>query len=273
MVIIVAILIGFLSAFIGSLVGLGGGVILVPILLLFHEYVDAFAWATPQAIVGISLITMIFTGLSSTLTYFKMKRVDVKTGFVFLIGSIPGGILGSWLNQFVNATQFSMYFGMLMILIFLLMLVDRDKLKKKKQFDTTKAVRTFEIEGTTYQYRVPFIQAFLISLFVGMMSGMFGIGGGTISVPAMILLFGMPVQIAVGTSMFIIFFSSTISATTHIFLGNIVWAYVIFFIIGSFLGGTVGAKTSKRFKGKTLEWFLRIVIVITALRLILPALS
>src|SRR5699024_11545807 len=79
-------------------------------------------------------------------------------------------------------------------------------------------------------------------------SGLFGIGGGTISVPAMILFFGIPVQVAIGTSMFMIFFISLISSSTHIFLGHIAWKYVIFFIIGSYLGGTAGARMSKWFK-------------------------
>lgn len=274
MVIIVAILIGFLAAFIGSLVGLGGGIILVPTLLLFHEYVPAFQWATPQAIVGISLITMIFTGLSSTLAYLKMKRVDIKTGIIFLSGSLPGSILGAWLNTLVNVKQFSLYFGILMIIVFCLMLVDRDKLQKKKLYNSDdKSVRSFTIDGTTYHYRVPFIPGFILAIIVGMLSGMFGIGGGTISVPAMILFFGIPVQVAIATSMFMIFFISIFSASTHIFLGNIVWAYVLFFIIGSYIGGTVGAKTNALFKGKTLEWFLKIVILIAAIRLMVQGLS
>lgn len=89
----------------------------------------------------------------------------------------------------------------------------------------------------------------------------------------MILLFGIPVQVAIGTSMFIIFFISIVSASTHIALGHIAWAYVAFFVIGSYIGGTVGAKTSARFKGKTLEWFLRIVILIAAIRLMFESIS
>ena len=72
--------------------------------------------------------------------------------------------------------------------------------------------------------------------------------------------------------MFMIFFISLISSTTHIYLGHIVWKYVIFFIIGSYIGGTAGARMSKWFKGKTLEWILRIVILIAAIRLILEGL-
>lgn len=270
---IVAVLIGFIAAFIGSLVGLGGGIILVPIMLFLHDNFAEFSWATPQAIVGISLVTMVFTGLSSTLTYVKMNRVDMKTGATFLVGSIPGGIVGSWLNTTFDVKQFSLYFGILMVVIFLLMLIDREKLVRNKQIVRSKQTRTFELDGEVFAYNVPYVPAAILAFFIGVLSGIFGIGGGTISVPAMILLFGIPVQIAIATSMFMIFFISLFSATTHIFLGHIVWSYVIFFIIGSYLGGTVGAKTNRLFKGRTLEWFLRIVILIAAIRLMYDSFS
>src|SRR5690606_39112999 len=95
--------------------GLGGGVILIPSMLLLSQFVPGFEWATPQAIVGISLITMVFTSLASTLSYLKEGRVDYKTGILFLSGSIPGSIFGSWLNQFIGTEEFLLYFGMLII--------------------------------------------------------------------------------------------------------------------------------------------------------------
>lgn len=272
-VIVIALVIGFLAAFIGSLVGLGGGIVLVPTMLFLSEFVPALDWATPQTIVGISLITMVFTGLSSSLAYLKLKRVDIKTGFLFLVGSIPGSILGSWLNTKFDVSNFSLYFGILMVIIFFFMLIDREKLAKNKDIKVTKNTRTFELEGKTHHYNVPVIPALILAVAVGMLSGLFGIGGGTISVPAMILLFGIPVQVAIGTSMFIILFISIVSSATHIVLGNIVWAYVAFFVVGSYIGGTVGARTSALFKGKTLEWFLRIVILIAAVRLMFDGLS
>src|SRR5699024_1832700 len=157
-------------------------------------------------------------------------------------------------------------------IVFVMMMVDREKLVKNKTLEVSNRTHTFSIDGHTYQYNVNYVPAFILSFIVGTLSGLFGIGGGTISVPAMILFFGMPVQIAIGTSMFMIFFISLISSTTHIFMGHVIWQYVIFFVIGSYVGGTVGAKTSKLFKGKTLEWILKIVILIASVRLIIEGL-
>lgn len=270
MVYIICILIGLLTAFTGSLIGLGGGVILIPCLLFLHQFSSSFAWATPQTIVGISLIVMIFTALSSTISYFKKGRVDYKTGILLLSGSIPGGIFGSWLNQFIDADKFSLYFGILMIVLSLLFLIKRKTASKK---ENDKNTRSFHVDGQTYHYTVPFWSAFIVSLLVGTLSGLFGIGGGSVMVPLMILLFGFPAHIAIATSMFMIFFISMISASTHIILGHVAWQYVLFFIPGAWIGGTIGAKVNQKLKSQALEWILRVLLIIIGLRLIFEGLT
>ncbi|MGM8211982.1 sulfite exporter TauE/SafE family protein [Virgibacillus sp. W0430] len=267
---LICIIIGIMAAFIGSLVGLGGGIILVPSLLFLYQFSDLFSWAEPQMIVGISLLTMVFTALSSTISYWKSGRVDYKTGIIFLFGSIPGSILGSWLNQFVDSDNFSLYFGFIMIFISMLLFIDRSKhVKASETSASSKNRRTFQIGEETYHYSISVPPALAISFGVGMLSGMFGIGGGAIMVPVMILLFGFPVHIAVATSMFMIFFISIFSSLTHIFLGHIPWSFILFFIIGAFIGGTLGAKVNQLLTGKVLKWILRIVLIGVGLRLII----
>ncbi|WP_430784442.1 sulfite exporter TauE/SafE family protein [Virgibacillus flavescens] len=271
MVYLICLLIGLLTAMLGSLVGLGGGVILVPSLLILQQYFGGFEWATPHTIVGISLVVMVFTALSSTISYFRKGRVDYRTGLIFLTGGIPGGVLGSWLNQFINAEKFTLYFGLLMILLSLLFLVKR-KLPSEGKAIQGKNVRSFQFDGKTYQYTVSFWLAFPIALIVGTLSGLFGIGGGSIMVPMMILLFGFPAHIAIATSMFMIFFTSLLGAGTHIMLGHVAWEYAIWFIPGAWLGGTFGAKINQKLKGQALEWILRILLIIIGIRLIIDGL-
>lgn len=259
------------TACFGSLMGLGGGLILVPTLLLLHEFFEAFAWATPQTIVGISLVVMIFTGLSSTLSYLKVGRVDYKSGAIFLIGSIPGSIFGSWLNQFFDTDTFLLYFGMVTIIISMLFFLKR---KERKQIaPDEKGVRSFEIDGEKYFYRISVPVAVIVSVAVGMVSGLFGIGGGSVMVPVMILLFGFPIHIATATSMFMIFFVSIIGASTHIALGHVAWEYVFFFIPGAWIGAKLGAFVNQRLTGNALEWILRIVLVIIGARMIFQGLT
>lgn len=268
LVYIICVLIGAVTAFVGSLIGLGGGVILIPSLLFLYHYTDMFAWATPQTIVGISLMVMVVTALSSSMAYLKKGRIDYKTGLLFLVGSIPGGIIGSWLNQYISADHFSLYFGLLMVALSLLFLI-----KRKPKSSQGKHTRTFRIGDQTYHYSVSFWAAFVLSLIVGALSGMFGIGGGSIMVPAMILLFGIPAHIATATSMFMIFFISLITVSSHIYLGHMNWQFVFFFIPGAWVGGMIGAKTNQLLKGNTLEWILRILLVIIGVRLIIEGLT
>ena len=273
MIYAICILIGCLSAFVGSLIGLGGGMILIPILLFLYQYTDSFSWATPQTIVGISLLTMVFTALSSTISYWRNGRVDYKTGTLFLIGSLPGSVLGSWLNQFIAPDKFSLYYGFVMILISLFLFLDRGKNRDLSLQSHKKANRTFQIGDETYYYYVPVVPAILISFGVGMLAGTFGIGGGAIMVPVMILLFRFPVHIAVATSMFMIFFISLFSSVTHITLGHIAWSYIVFFIGGAFIGGLLGAKTNRMLAGNTLKWVLRITLIAVSIRLIVDGLT
>ncbi|QDP40999.1 sulfite exporter TauE/SafE family protein [Radiobacillus deserti] len=274
MIFILALLIGFLSAFVGSLVGLGGGTILIPCLLLLNQYVEAFDWATPQAVVGLSLLVMVFTAASSSFSYIRNKRVDLKSGFLFLAGIVPGGILGAWINQFFEEDNFALYFGILMFIMFGLMSLK----KKERNVRINEHSRWYihskmELGGKSYSYSYAWLVAILLTFFVGALSGAFGIGGGSMLVPAMILLFGFPSHVATATSMFLILFLSIGSTVAHGTMGHIPWHYVAFFIPGSLLGGLTGAFVNQRMKGQTIEFILRIILLLIGIRLIWQAIG
>jgi uncharacterized protein len=266
MVFLLCIFIGIITAFIGALMGLGGGVVLIPSLLFLAQISEAFSWVTPQSVVGISLIAMVFTALSSTIAYLKSGRVDYKTGLLFLVGSVPGGMIGSWLNQYIETDNFLLYFGLLIIVVSMVFFLKRDPSQPKTL--QGKPSRRMELNGEVYTYHVPIWTAFFVSLVVGALSGLFGIGGGSIMVPVMILLFGMPAHIAIATSMFMIFFVSIIGAGSHITLGHIVWEYAFLFIPGAWIGGKLGAKVNQLLTGKVLEGILRIVLIVIGIRMI-----
>lgn len=117
MVFLIMFMIGVTTAFIGSIAGLGGGVIFVPTMLFLAQVSSEFSWATPQNIVGISLVVMVFTGLSSALTFMKRKRVDIVSGSLFLAGNLPGALLGVYLNQYIQSGLFELLLGFLMLVI------------------------------------------------------------------------------------------------------------------------------------------------------------
>lgn len=264
---IVLIIIGLAAGTLGSLMGLGGGIIVVPTLMILSGYLVILADITPQMAVGTSLLIMIFTGLSSTLTYLKQKTVDLRSALIFFGGSGPGALVGVYFNNGIDTKIFLIIFGAFIIFISFVLMI-RKHLKPLKL--TKKGVKREYINenGDTIEYGYHPALAITIAFCVGLFSGLFGIGGGSIMVPAMILLFGFPPHRAVATSMFMIFLSAILSSTTHIALGNVNWLYALALVPGAWIGGVLGATINQRLKSDTVVNILRIFLVIIGLRLI-----
>ncbi|MGG0285518.1 sulfite exporter TauE/SafE family protein [Peribacillus butanolivorans] len=269
MVWLVLVGIGLLAGSIGSLVGLGGGIIIVPSLLFLGTSTDIIDELSPQVAVGVSTVIMIFTGLSSTLSYMKHKVVDYKAGLIFFIGSAPGGIIGAYVNKNLDVEAFSLYFGIFMVLMALVLLV-KGRLKPMVfKPGKGKVVKTYKNKnGQVSSYGYYPLVAILIALVVGFSSGLFGIGGGSLMVPVMILMFFFPPHMAVATSMFMVFLSSITNSITHISLGNVNWPYAFALIPGAWFGAKLGAFINTRLKSTSLENMLKIVLIIIGLRLI-----
>lgn len=262
------VVIGLISGTIGSLIGLGGGIIIVPALLYFSVYTNLLEGITPQIAVGTSLIIMIFTGLSSTLSYMKHKTIDFRSGLIFLLGSGPGGIVGAWANKALNMQSFNIYFGIFMIFVSVILMV-KGKLKPLSAKTEKGMKRTFtDLQGRTWEYGFNPLIGIAISFFVGFCSGIFGIGGGSLMVPAMILLFLFPPHVAVATSMFMIFLSAIISSTTHVFMGNVNWLYALALIPGAWVGAKLGAYVNMKITSNAVVHILRLILILVGIRLI-----
>lgn len=264
--------IGLAAGIVGSLVGLGGGIILVPATLFVGINLGLIDGITPQTVVGLSVIMMIFTGLASTLSYMKTKTIDFRSGFIFFLGSVPGTLLGAFVNKGLDLPSFNLYFGILLILLSTLLLV-RKYLKPVSWFVNHGKKRTF-IDNTDqeYVYGYPVWFALLLSFVVGFSSGLFGIGGGSIIVPAMILLFLFPPHVAVGTSMFMVFLSALVNSVTHISLGNVPWLYTIPVVPAAYIGAKIGALLNQKMKSETLVVALRIILLLLGVRSIIDGL-
>ncbi|MGM0845833.1 MAG: sulfite exporter TauE/SafE family protein [Bacillota bacterium] len=270
---IVLLLIGLFAGALGSLVGLGGGVIIVPALVFFGSYTALLEDLSPQVAVGTSLIIMIFTGLSSTLSYIKHKTVDYKSGLLFFIGAGPGSIIGAIVNQSFEMNSFNLYFGSFMILVSFILMI-RNKIKPIEIFKTSSYQRSFtDASGREFTYGFPPALGVGIAFVVGFTSGLFGIGGGSLMVPAMILIFLFPPHVAVATSMFMVFLSALVSSATHIYLGNINWLYALALIPGAWFGAKGGAYLNSKLQSAALVNILRIILVLIGIRLVYQGLT
>lgn len=258
MIYLLCIVIGIITSFLGSLLGLGGGILFVPIVLFIAHYHPGFAWATPQTVVGISLLAMVFTAISGSVLNHRHKLIDYRLGFYFLYGAIPGAILGALLNSKVNLDNFPLYFGVLLLFISMLFFI---KPKTREHFSERAIIRDFTIHDKRYTYGIIREWCVLISFLVGIISGLFGIGGGSMMIPSMMFIFNVPAHIAVATSLFIIAFMSGTSSITHIVLGHLNWIYVLAIIPAAWVGGWFGTYVSQKLKGTTLIKVLQMGLI------------
>ncbi|ALC82260.1 hypothetical protein AM592_12225 [Bacillus gobiensis] len=269
-VIIIMLILGVLAGMIGSLVGLGGGILIVPALTYLAEIVPAFHDVTPQIAIGTSLFVIIFTGLSSTLSYMKYKLVDYKSGLIFFIGSGTGSVAGAYVSKGFHTDSFSLWFGIFMIAISLSLMLKRNQRSAEKKH--VGMIRAFqENDGTVYTYSYRVWIGISIALVVGFLGGLFGIGGGSLMVPAMILLFMFPPRVAIATSMFIIFLSSITGSIAHIASGHVNWLFALCLVPGAWYGGKLGAYINRALKNDILVIMMRWVLVIIGLRMIFQA--
>lgn len=260
---IIIAIVGLVSAVFGSIVGLGGGIIIVPMLLLVCEPLLHVPIDHATA-VGVSLTVLIVTALSSTRAYAKKQLVDFRSGFLLFATSGPAAMLGSFLTNALPMKTFQLSFGCFMLAMAAL-LIARDYMKPLHI--KWPVQRTFVDQAGvqhTYGYRVSLLLA--VGFCVGLVSGLFGIGGGSLFVPVMVLLFRFPAHLATATSMFVIFLSALTGSSVQIALGNVDWLLVALLVPGAWFGGKLGALIASKMSGKALLWLLRITLLLFAIR-------
>ncbi|TDM14738.1 sulfite exporter TauE/SafE family protein [Macrococcus bovicus] len=271
MSIVLLILLGVGSAILGSLVGLGGGIIIVPS-LIFLGGTGLIGGITPQTAIGTSTVILIATGLSASIGYIKAKQVDIKSGFLFLLGIVPGAIVGAYLSHFLTLKSFNLYFGLLMIMMSIVLMF-RDKIRPIRFFQNPARMRSFtDAKGQTFEYSIAPVPAVMATFLVGCLTGLFGIGGGALMTPLMIIAFRFPPHIAVGTSMLMILFSSISGAISHIVQGNVIWHYAVILVVSSFIGASIGVQINKRAKSETVVLMLRLIMLALGCYLIIKSL-
>ncbi len=268
---LILLLLGAVASTIGSIVGLGGGVIIVPGLLFLSSLLPSLAGVTPQVAVGTSLLVVVFTALSSSLSYLKQNRVDVKSGLLFFVASGPASMLGAWLNHGVTSERFQAFFGSFLILMAFL-LSARDRIRPRKVKWHVERLYIDDATGREHRYGYNHWIALAVSVIAGIMAGFFGIGGGALMVPMMVIFFAFPPQLATATSMFTILLTSSFGSLTHVYLGNINWLLALFLIPGAWIGGKLGSWFAARMSGKALIWMTRLAIAGVGINLLIEGL-
>jgi uncharacterized protein len=214
---IISFLIGLVTGFFGGLLGIGGGVVMIPLM------VGAFQLVQQQAH-GTSLVAVVFTGITGAITYYLQGSVDVLVS-VFLASS---AIFTAWLGAFYASSlpewKLKRAFGIFIILVSVLLL--------------SKPYLSHLFHPITGGLK---IAALLLSgIMAGFLSGMMGIGGSSIMVPAMVLLAGLTQHTAQGSSLLAMVPAGMVGGFTHWRLGNVVEKILPGLILGILLGTCLG---------------------------------
>jgi uncharacterized membrane protein YfcA len=233
---------GFVAGIVGSIIGLGGGIIVVPAM--------TFLGIPPTITASSSLFAAFSNAVASTASYAKQKRLDYKIGLRLGMMSVPGAVLGAFVTASVTPSAFKILFGLVLIASCLYLFI-------KRNFESGQSEATKQMV----------VASAAISFFAGILSSFFGIGGGIIFVPLMIIGFGLLVKNATATSQLILLFSSASGMITHSILGHSGFDYAVLLSIGAFGGGLVGARLSLEIKERSIRIAIGAAMVATAIKL------
>lgn len=261
------ILLGIAVGGFGTLIGAGGGFLLTPILLI------CFPSMPVQSVTAISMITVLFNSSSGSSAYAFMKRIDYKTGIVFAIATAPGAIIGTILTTHVSRHLFNIIFGAFMLIFAIVIMLKKsmgNSCAPAGQSGRFRAVRHLtDRSGNEAAFSFNMPAGIVISMFVGLLSGFLGIGGGIVHVPALVLL-GFPAHFATATSHFVLVFSSMISILVHLSDGSLTQNMTMSLSIacGTVAGAQVGARISSRIKGSVIMLCLAIALIFAGARIL-----
>lgn len=266
------IIVGFVIGSLGTLIGAGGGFILVPLLILTHPNMP------PDIITAISIAVVAVNAISGSVAYSRSKRIDYKAGVLFALFTIPGSIAGVFLVKYIPIHVFNILFGILLIALATYLFI-----KNKKNNPVTallpklsKGLRSHTVEdthGTVFSYSFNQTYGIVISILVGFLSPILGIGGGIIHVPAMVQWLQFPVYIATATSHFILAVMSTVSVIVHVFQGSYndphVSKMVVALCIGVIPGAQLGAYVSHKIQTHIIIRALAVCLAIVGVRILI----
>jgi uncharacterized membrane protein YfcA len=214
-----------------GLVGGGGSILTVPILVYVIGLDVQAATATSLVVVGAS-------ALAGAVPHARAGRVNPRVAALFGLVGIVGAFLGSWLNRFISGSWLLTMFGVLMIAVAARLWLGAA---------SGAAAHRAPEPGKNLDWKVP-----AVGLAVGILTGFFGVGGGFLIVPALALTLGIPIAVAVGTSLAIIAINSASGLAAHLGSGVDV-PVALLFIAGGVLGGVAGGRWCGRLDARALS--------------------
>jgi uncharacterized membrane protein YfcA len=261
-----------LAGLLGSLLGLGGGIIVIPALtLLLH--VDI------RLAIGASIIAVIATSSGAAAAYVRDGFTNLRVAMLLEIGTTIGALTGAHLAGIVSGRALYAVFGVVMGYSALMML-------RRRAVETSESAAApqqwadrlrlhgsyHDARGGVVAYRVRHAPLGLALMYVaGVVSGLLGIGSGALKVPAMDLAMGLPIKVSTATSNFMIGVTAAASAGVYFMRGDIDPFIAAPVAIGVLLGATVGARVLPRIENVTLRLVFVAVLLWVSVQMVLKA--
>lgn len=261
----------FLAGVLGALTGLGGGVIVIPTLVLIFGVNIHYA-------MGASLISVIATSSGAAAAYLREGYINIRIGLFLETAAVIGALMGALLIAIVAKTFLSVVFSL--VLFFSAYLTIKRHEQRDSYTSSHAWANKFNLDGI-YPEQMAFIPykvqnvpiALFIMLLAGLMSGLLGIGSGTLKVLAMDHAMRLPYKVATTTSNFMIGITAAVSAGIYFANGYIVPSIAFPVMLGVLTGSFLGAKVLTKIHTHILRIIFSIVICLIALQMLYKAFS
>ncbi|MBD8080997.1 sulfite exporter TauE/SafE family protein [Chryseobacterium caseinilyticum] len=269
---IIILFLGAISAgLLGSLTGLGGGVIIIPLLTLGFGVPMHYA-------IGASLISVIGTSSGAAVAFVKEGFTNMRIGMFLEIATTAGAIAGALVSGMLNPNTIGIIFASILLLTVILNLKgkpDHQEPRIKGTLeDKLKLYGTFPDKGVLKSYSARnTVPGFFMMMFAGAMSGLLGIGSGALKVLAMDNMMRLPFKVSTTTSNFMIGVTAVASSLIYFQRGEIIPVIVAPVLVGVVVGSFIGSKTLMVSKTKKLKTFFAIVITILSVYMMYNGIS
>jgi uncharacterized membrane protein YfcA len=249
---------------IGTLIGAGGGFVLIPVLLFLHPHEPA------ANLTALSLAVVFANALSGSSAYTRQRRVDWRSALLFSLAGLPGSLVGAWLTNFIDRRYFDPLLGGTLILGAIVVLSRGQAPAPSEPAAATRLL--IERDGTVHHYSPRVGLGMLVSAGVGLLSSLLGIGGGIIHVPAMVYMLGFPTHVATATSHAVLAMLTFTAVVVHAADGTLapVLGRALPIGAGALVGAQLGARLSTVIHGRWILRSLGVALLAVGVRLLLP---
>ena len=268
-------LIAVLAGFLGSLVGLGGGIIITPALTILFGFDIKYA-------IGASIVAVIATSSGSAIAFVKDHVSNMRVGMLLEVFTTAGGVVGALMAGVFSSRLLYIFFSLILLNSFYGMLKktglitklkkEEEKVENDKYADKYKLNSTYydKATGETVKYNVTNVpQGSLVMFGAGFASGLLGIGSGAFKVVALDTYMKLPIKVSTATSNFMMGVTATASALIYFFNGTINPAIAAPIAIGTLIGSRTGAKVMQRLDAKYIRYIFLPILLFTIVNMFL----